>query len=89
MVISAFKPAEDGQGFVIRLYEPAGRSGRVKLCLPTVPAAAWETNLLEEARRPVGHDGTSLSFEVRPFEIKTFYFSFEKEKGGPGGRKKS
>ncbi|HNQ35016.1 MAG TPA: glycoside hydrolase family 38 C-terminal domain-containing protein, partial [bacterium] len=89
VVVSAFKAAEDGRGFVIRLYEPGGQSGRAKLFLPAAPVAAWETNLLEEERRPFQVDRETVEFEVRPFEIKTFYFSFSKEPGEPDGRKKS
>jgi len=36
-------------------------------------AAAWETNLLEENRRPMARVDGALELALRPFETKTLY----------------
>ena len=65
--ISAFKPAYDGDGFVLRMFECAGKSAKVQLSLPEGYKLAGELNLLEEK---IGEAGTELEF--KPFQIKTF-----------------
>jgi alpha-mannosidase len=64
VALSAIKPAEDGGGLVLRVYEPAGRRGG----LAVTPAEGWTiseaVNLMEEpAARDAGPD--ILPFEVR------------------------
>jgi alpha-mannosidase len=34
VVVTAFKQAEDGDGFVLRMYEPAGRAARAEVSIP-------------------------------------------------------
>jgi alpha-mannosidase len=71
-IVSALKPAEDGNGYILRLYEPNGARGEVHVRLPGPGRAAVECNLAEE---PVGDArvvGDRLVFSIRPFEIKTF-----------------
>ncbi|MDK4739997.1 glycoside hydrolase family 38 C-terminal domain-containing protein [Rhizobium sp. CNPSo 3464] len=66
--LSAIKPAEDGDGLVLRVYEPAGRRGG----LAVIPANGWTiseaVNLMEEpAQRDAGPD--ILPFEVRSWKM--------------------
>ena len=66
VVIDTIKPAEDGVGFVLRLYEAVGRKTTTALKLK-LPADLTECDLMEN---PLGKaDGESLLFT--PFEIKT------------------
>jgi alpha-mannosidase len=63
------------QGIVLRVYEAEGRAVRGVTLRSAYPlAGAVETNLIEKEARPL--DGTldeqSLSFDIDPFEIKTF-----------------
>lgn len=76
VVVSAFKKAEDGQGFVLRLYEPNGRSGKVKVNLLRKPKAVWETGLLEEKRKERRIQGKSFIVSLASFKVKTFYCEF-------------
>lgn len=65
--ISAFKPAYNGDGFVLRLFECGGKAAKVKLSLPTGCKLGDELNLLEEK---IGEATTDLEF--KPFQIRTF-----------------
>jgi len=71
-VVSAVKAAYDGKGWVIRVWEPAGRGGpaQITFCRPIV--SAEETDLLEDRIGPVHVQGSTLRFELRPHELKTF-----------------
>ena len=66
VVIDTIKPAEDGVGFVLRLYEAVGRKTTTALKLK-LPADLTECDLMENPLGKAG--GESLLFT--PFEIKT------------------
>lgn len=66
--LSAFKPAEDGSGLILRAYEPVGGRGAVTLALPEGWRSRGGVNLMEE---PDGDDGDAiLPFEVRSWAIE-------------------
>jgi alpha-mannosidase len=72
VVVETVKPAEDGDGLIVRLYEAHNQRGRGTLTFAAPLLSAQECNLLEEPLRTVAVDGNKLTFQVRPFEIKTF-----------------
>ncbi len=72
VVIDTVKPAEDGNGLIVRLYEAHNRRGRGSLTFATPLLSAEACNLLEEPLGTAHYQGNMLSFQVRPFEIKTF-----------------
>jgi alpha-mannosidase len=63
--LSALKPAEDGEGLVLRLYEPAGARGRAGLLLPSGWRFGPPVNLLEDS---LNEEGTSF----RPFQVRSW-----------------
>ena len=64
--LSALKPAEDGPGLVLRVYEPAGRRGDFSVSVPQGWSLGAPVNLLEEPfDRGPGAD-------LRPFEIRSW-----------------
>ncbi|MFP4977588.1 alpha-mannosidase [Paenibacillus sp. CN-4] len=72
VVLDTVKPAEDGEGIVLRLYESSGGRETIRLNWPQADAGAWVSNALEETLEPIARDeqgGWSLTFA--PFEIKT------------------
>jgi alpha-mannosidase len=67
--LSALKPAEDGQGLILRVYEPAGRRGDFAVTLPDGWQVVAPVNILEDV---VGRDdGTAL----KPFEVRSWRIS--------------
>jgi alpha-mannosidase len=72
VVVETVKPAEDGDGLIVRLYEAHNQRGPVTLTLAAPILSAQECNLLEEPFDDVSYEKNTLSFQVRPFEIKTF-----------------
>jgi alpha-mannosidase len=71
-VVSALKPGKAGTT-VLRVYEATGKSTPgMKIKFLTEVVSAHEANLMEDlGRRLETHDDV-LSFEMAPFEIKTF-----------------
>ncbi len=67
VVVETIKPAEDGSGVVVRVYESLGRPIRTALRTGIPHRRAIATDLIERRLDPV--DLAHLSF--RPFEIKT------------------
>lgn len=66
--LSALKPAEDGEGLVLRVYEPAGARGRFSFTLPEGWNNAGPVDLLEEATAREGAD--LLPFEIRSWRLR-------------------
>lgn len=81
VMVDAVKKAEDDDQVVLRLHEYAGGRGQV-VVESDFPVSSWqECDLLE---RPVGvqRSGPVLSFEIRPYEIKTFLIRFAETRSG-------
>lgn len=78
VVTSALKVGETG-GVVLRVYEASGRpAAGVKIKLPSGVVVASEVNLIEESIRRVNLQDNNLSFDLRPYEIKTFKLELSK-----------
>ena len=65
--ITAFKPAYDGDGFILRMFERTGKAGETQLTLPQGYRLDCEVDLLEEKS---GEASVKLSF--KPFQIRSF-----------------
>ncbi len=72
IVVETVKPAEDGNGLIVRLYEAHNQRGGGTLSFATPLRSVQACNLLEESLADVPVQGNSFFFEVKPFEIKTF-----------------
>jgi alpha-mannosidase len=66
VALSGLKRAEDGDGLILRLYEPAGRRGDLALQLTNGWKPSGALNILEE---PMQRHGQA---EIMPFEIRTW-----------------
>lgn len=67
IVIETIKPAEDGSGIVVRVYEDSGKATRARLLCSKEYTKCYSTNMLEKDLTPVNID--QLVFT--PYEIKT------------------
>jgi alpha-mannosidase len=63
---SGLKAAEDGKGLVLRLYEPAGRRGDLRLKLVDGWREAGSVSILEEPME------RGPGAELRPFEVRSW-----------------
>jgi alpha-mannosidase len=71
LVIETIKPAEDGRGFIVRLYDSGRQRGTGKL-ISTIPLlAAYQTNLLEVDQAALPLQDSTLLFRFKPFQILT------------------
>jgi alpha-mannosidase len=80
LTLGSLKPAEDGNGLMLRLHEPHGARGAAHLTFAHAPSQIETVNLLEEPVDRDGlaanHDGKMLRLEVRPFEVATLRLLF-------------
>ena len=68
-IIETVKPAEDGDGVVLRLWEHRGARAHVTLHLPKAYRVT-DCGMQENTADVVG-EGDTLTFTMKPFEIKT------------------
>jgi alpha-mannosidase len=72
IILDCMKPAEDGNGIVIRLYEAYGSRGRVELKSSLHILSVCETNPLEEELQSIMVANNAFEFTFAPFEVRTF-----------------
>ncbi|MBN2146220.1 MAG: alpha-mannosidase [Anaerolineales bacterium] len=71
IIIETIKRAEDGAGYIVRLYESQRRRGAVTLHTAFPLAGAYQCNLLEENQCELPHQANQVNLTVRPYEILT------------------
>jgi alpha-mannosidase len=71
VVIDTIKPAEDGKGWVVRLYESAGAATNAKLSFGVPVARIERSNTLEDGLGAVAVDGNACALPLHPFQIVT------------------
>ena len=72
LIIDTIKKAEGTDAIVIRLYEAFNTRGTATLTFGFPLAQAYTVNLVEQDPQPIDYEGASITFDYRPFEIKTF-----------------
>ena len=72
VVTSALKPGKDG-AVVVRVYDAAGKWSRgVRATWHAAISQVHEANLIEDSGAAVEVHGDSFTFDLKPYEIKTF-----------------
>ena len=71
VVIDTIKPAEDGKGWIVRLYESHGTSTTAQLTFGVSVRAVHLSNTLEDSGDALQVDGDSCRLLLRPFQIAT------------------
>lgn len=80
LVVSALKPAEDGRGVILRLYNPTDAAIEASLQSARAMGAAWRTQLNErdlEPLRPAG--GRAMHFTAAPRQIVSLRLALQAE----------
>ena len=72
VVADTLKPAEDGDGEILRVFEPHGARGEVGIEAGCDLRAVTETNLVEEDGDELALEDGRLRFEMRPFQVRSF-----------------
>jgi alpha-mannosidase len=75
LMVDTIKPSEDGDGVIVRLYEPHGARGTARLRVGVPFGDAWFANLLEDRIGAAEVDGDEIVIPFRPFEIVTVALS--------------
>lgn len=73
--VEAVKPADDGDGTVVRICEVHGSRRPVTVTLHRPFDHVERTDVLERAVGPVEHEGRSVRLALRPFELVTLRFA--------------
>ena len=71
VIVEAVKKAEDGDDFIVRLYECEHRSARATLRFGFPITSAAEASLMEIAKSPLHVQDNAVELQFAPFEIKT------------------
>jgi alpha-mannosidase len=71
-ILETLKPAEDGDGIIMRLYEPYGASGRVRVRGRARFVSVRECNHIEEPLADVVAEASSFGFWTKPYQVRTF-----------------
>ena len=70
--VEMMKQAEDGDGYILRLYEHHNMRNRLRVTLGFNISSAEECDLLERLVKKLDTDGRSFEDFIKPYEIKTY-----------------
>jgi alpha-mannosidase len=71
VIVETVKQAEDGQGWIARLYEATGSAVKCRVSFTAPPREVSEVNLLEEPLATLTLQDRAVELAFQPFEIKT------------------
>jgi alpha-mannosidase len=71
-ILETLKLADNGDGAILRLYEPHGGRGRVNVEFSFRVQGVRACNLVEEDEGPVDLEGRGFAFDIKPFQVRTF-----------------
>lgn len=69
--ISAYKAAEDRQGWILRLFETRGQADTAEITLPDGVKEAYLCSLLEENQEALVVNDGKITVPMRPFQIES------------------
>ncbi|MEY9437322.1 alpha-mannosidase [Bradyrhizobium elkanii] len=71
VIVDTIKPAEDGRGWVVRLYESSGVQVRPMLEFGVDVSSVWASNILEDRIEQLRMDGRTCRLSLRAFQVMT------------------
>ena len=72
VMIEVIKKAEDSQDLIVRLYEYHNKRTNATLSFFKEIEKAYECDLMENNIEEINVSSKEFSFEIKPYEIKTF-----------------
>jgi len=78
IIIETVKPADDGRGYIIRLYETGGTSTSTRIRLPPNTKGVEATDIFESAGQALNFDTDFVEITLKRFEIATLRIVSEK-----------
>ncbi|RAK07839.1 alpha-mannosidase [Halanaerobium saccharolyticum] len=82
LILSAFKKSEFDQDYILRVYDSYGQRNKSTVSFFKELWQVKEVNLMERDMKTdneiIIKDSKSFTFEIKPYEIKTFKISFKK-----------
>ncbi len=76
-IVEVVKKAETCNGVIVRLYEYKNMREKVDISFSTNIESAYECDLMENIIESVNNHENKISFEIKPYEIKTFLINFK------------
>ena len=76
LVLDTFKKAEDGRGYILRLYESAGKGGEAGLQFALAPKSVTACDLMEQDEEALSVSGNGFAFETSPYCIHSYRVVF-------------
>lgn len=70
--VEAFKKAQDGNGYILRVVEDEQKRCCCDITLPFNIKEITECNMIEEYKNDIVCENNMFSFYINPFEVKTF-----------------
>ncbi len=84
VAVVTWKRSENGKGSIVRLTELAGHEQRVRVSSPFFKVeSASDSSVLEEQGAALDVAAGQLEFTMRPFEIKTIFFTTKSSLASP------
>ena len=71
MRLNTIKPAEDGEGWVVRLYESRGGRTSTRLTFAMPVREVWLSNTLEDRLEAMEPENGAFPLHLRGFELRT------------------
>ncbi len=72
IVIDTVKSAQDGNGIIVRVYQSRRVRGERTLTINLPFSEVYECNLMEDENQLIAHKDNTITFNITPFEVKTF-----------------
>ena len=71
IIVESVKKAEDGNGYIVRLYESKNTQTKTRICFGLSVKKAYLTSLMEENIREIPMENNGVSLQFKAFEIHT------------------
>ena len=71
VIVESLKKAEDGNGYIARLYEGKNTQTKTRICFGLPVKKVYLTNLMEENMREIPMENNGVRLQFKAFEIHT------------------